>query len=122
DWKSVRFHQTALTLANFLDEATGPEGAYVLVPSMPDHSWTQVRSFARRVWDDPEAGVAAGQTPVTIVNASGTTGLAGRISGTLVRLGYMVRPPVSAPTRRETRLLDGTSGKADALARQLAKD
>jgi LCP family protein required for cell wall assembly len=122
DWKSVRLHQTALTLANYLDEATGPDGAYVLVPSISDHSWTQVRSFARRLWDDPEAGVAAAQTPVTVVNASGSTGLAGRIGGALVRLGYMVRAPTSAPTRRETRLLDGTGGKADALARRLAKE
>jgi LCP family protein required for cell wall assembly len=122
DWKSVRFHQTALTLSNFLDEATGPDGAYVLVPSMSDHSWTQVRAFVRRLWDDPEAGVAAGQTPLTVVNASGTSGLGGRVSMALARLGYMVRAPASAPTRRETRLLDGTSGKADALVRQLSKD
>src|SRR6185437_3881374 len=39
DWKDVHFYQTALTIGNYLEEGTGPDGAYLLVPSSPDHSW-----------------------------------------------------------------------------------
>src|SRR5262249_22482781 len=42
NWQDVKIYQAALTTQNYLEEATGPEGAYVLVPSAPDHSWAQI--------------------------------------------------------------------------------
>jgi LCP family protein required for cell wall assembly len=52
-WQDVRFFQTALTTANYLEDATGPYGAYIAVPNSPDHSWAQIQAFTRRLWNDP---------------------------------------------------------------------
>ncbi|HEX5414219.1 MAG TPA: LCP family protein [Chloroflexota bacterium] len=57
NWKDVKIYQTALTTANYLEEATGPEGTYAEVPNSPDHSWTQIQGFSKMLWDDPAAGV-----------------------------------------------------------------
>lgn len=122
-WKDVQMRQTALTLANFLEEGTGPEGMYLLVPSMPDRSWAQVRAFVRRLWNDPATGVAAADTPVTVVNATGVSGLAGRLGESLARLGYHVTAPASGPLRPTSRLIDRTgAGGVGALTRALEKD
>jgi hypothetical protein len=122
DWKSVEIYQTALTLENYLDEGTGPEGAYLLLPRLEDHTWSQVRAFARRLWDDPSAGVASSRVPITVVNASGVSGVAGRVTSLLARRGYFVRDPISAETHADSRLIDRSEGAGNALARVLEKD
>src|SRR5581483_1086982 len=98
------------------------DGAYLLVPRLPDHSWAQVRAFARRLWNDPAAGVAVSQTPITVVNSTGVGGMAGRLGENLARLGYLVAPPATGSLHPETRLVDRTGGQATALARALEKD
>jgi hypothetical protein len=60
DWKDVTFYQTALSIDNYLEPGTGPEGTYILVPNRPDHSWGQIRAFVRRLWNDP----ASAATPL----------------------------------------------------------
>jgi LCP family protein required for cell wall assembly len=122
EWRDVEIRQTALTLQNFLEEGTGADGAYLLVPRLPDHSWAQVRAFARRLWNDPAAGVAVSQTPITVVNSTGVGGMAGRLGENLARLGYLVAPPATGALHPETRLVDRTGGQATALARALEKD
>src|SRR5579884_3310160 len=75
DWQNVQFYQTALTTDNYLEVATGPDNAYLLVPSAPEHSWAQIRAFVRRLWNDPAAGVAMASTTVIVRNNSGSSGL-----------------------------------------------
>jgi LCP family protein required for cell wall assembly len=122
DWKSVKFYQTALTANNYLEAATGPDGAYLLVPSFPDHSWAQIRAFSRRVWSDPATGVEMAATTVIVENDSGVPGLAGRVSDDLMRLGYNVGTPMTGPVRARSRLVDKSAGAATLVAEQLGKD
>ncbi|TAK35399.1 MAG: hypothetical protein EPO21_05995 [Chloroflexota bacterium] len=121
-WKDVRIFQAALTTDNYLASGTGPGGAYVAIPSSADHSWSQIRAFARRLWEDPASGVAMAETKVVVVNNTGEPSLAARLSTALAKLGYRVGIPVPGQPRAESRLIDRTGGKASALAAQLEKD
>ncbi len=122
DWKDVQIYQTALTGANYLEEATGPDGAYLLVPNAPDHSWAQIRAFARRLWKDPALGVAMAATTVAIENDSGAVGLDDRLATDLRRLGYQVEARGQGQLRARTVLVDQTGGAAAPLVRQLVAD
>jgi LCP family protein required for cell wall assembly len=115
DWKSVKIYQTALTLDNYLVPGTGPEGTYILVPSASDHTWARTRAFARRLWQDPVAGVALATTQVIVENDSGIEGLATRVGDDLARLGYRVGPPRDGLLRARTHLVDRTGGPAKPL-------
>jgi LCP family protein required for cell wall assembly len=122
DWKDVTFYQTALTTANYLEDATGPEGTYIAVPNSPDHSWGQIRAFARRLWNDPPAGVAMPSTVVRVTNNSGRPDLANRVTAALLGMGYNVGQPVSGPRQLQTRLIDRTDGSASDVTRQIGQD
>jgi hypothetical protein len=122
DWKDLTFYQTALSTDNYLEDGTGPDGTYVVVPSSADHSWAEVRAFVRRLWVDPAAGVAMANTTIVVENATGTPGVATRVSETLSKLGYRVGDPVSGSAQPHTDVLDHTNGKSDRLIRQLAGD
>jgi LCP family protein required for cell wall assembly len=129
DWKNVRFYQTALTTSNYLEEATGnvvwgpvPYAPYLLVPDSPDRSWARIRAFSRRLWEDPALGVAMASTRLVVENDSGEPGVAARLSQELAGLGYVVGPPVSGPTRAESRLIDRTGGAVAPLLHQLNRD
>ncbi|MBI2954649.1 MAG: LCP family protein [Chloroflexi bacterium] len=122
DWKNVQVFQTAVTGANYLQEGTGYNGAYVLVPGAADRSWAQIRAFTRKLWADPAVGVAMADTKIVIVNDTGKEGAAARLGAALVRLGYRVGPPESGPGRAESRLVDRTGGRARILAEQLGRD
>src|SRR5205823_12154856 len=99
---------------NYLEEGTGPQGAYVLVPNGSDHSWSQIRAFGRALWDDPLSGLAMASTKVVIVNRSSVPGLASQVSASLVKLGYRVGPPESGTTTGRSSLLDRSGGKGAA--------
>ncbi len=121
-WKGVTIYQTALTTANYLEDATGPDGAYVTVPSSPDHSWAQIRAFSRQLWKQPAVGVGMATTTILVENDSGVAGLAGRVSAELIGLGYQVADPVTGTYRAHTQLLDRTGGQVKPLVVQLSKD
>ena len=121
-WRNVQTYQTALTTSNYLEDGTGPDGTYVVVPSDPDHSWTQVYGFTHHLWNDPPAGLAMAATTVRVENDNGVDGLAGRVSSGLLRLGYQVDPPISGPAQKQTRIVDRTGGKAGALIKALEAD
>jgi LCP family protein required for cell wall assembly len=123
DWKDVQIYQTAITTDNYLDEATGPDGAYLLVPSEPERSWSQIRAFARHLWDNPKAGVAMASTTITIEDDGAPSSDVTRLRTNLVRLGYQVGPTVDGASRDESRLVDQTgTGAASALVGQLSDD
>jgi len=121
-WKDVKIYQTALTTANYLEDATGPDGAYVAVPGAPDHSWAQIRAFARHLWTDPAAGVAMASTTIIVENDTGVAGVAGRVSDALIKLGYQVGEPTTGERREHSQLDDQTGGKAGPLAQRLEAD
>lgn len=121
-WKDVTFYQTALTALNYLDEGTGPEGTYVLFPDAPNHSWVQIRAFARRLWSDPATATAMADTTIVVENGSGVSGAAGRVSDSLMKLGYRVGDPITAPHRPTTELIDKSGGKLKPVIQQLTKD
>ncbi|MHB1006420.1 MAG: LCP family protein [Chloroflexota bacterium] len=120
--KDYHIFQTALTTSNYLDESTGPGGAYILVPATADRSWDQVRAFVQRLWQDPAAGVAMANTKVTVVNDTGVSGLAGHVSDVLRKMGYRVNSPETGQLTGVSRVVDRTGGKALALAQQLGRD
>ncbi|HLZ10377.1 MAG TPA: LCP family protein, partial [Chloroflexota bacterium] len=122
DWKSVKIYQTALTIDNYLQPSTGPQGTYILTPNSPDHSWAPTRAFVRRLWQDPAAGVALSTTRVIVENDSGIGGLATSVGDDLARLGYRVDPPRDGMLRARTNLVDGTGGSANPLFAQLSTD
>lgn len=121
-WKDVKFYQTALTTDNYLEEGTGRDNEYLLVPDNPDHSWANIRAFVRRLWDNPAAGVAMASTTVTVQNDSGVPGLATQVSEALTAMGYQVNPPVDGPLLSQSQILDSTNGAATPLIKQLQKD
>lgn len=121
-WKNVRFFSTALTVDNYLEPATGPDGAYLLVPNSQDHSWGPIQQFARRLWNNPALGVALASTRIVPVNASDTPGLAMRVGQELETRGYLLAPPTTGPPTSHSRLIDRTGGKAPALVDQLRAD
>ncbi len=122
-WQDVKIYQAALTEQNYLAEATGPDGAFVLVPSSPSHTWGQVRAFARHLWQDPARAVAMAQTRVVVENDTGVAGSATRLSEVLADLGYVVGSPTTGSRHEQTRLVDRTNHQAGApLAQLLAKD
>jgi LCP family protein required for cell wall assembly len=123
DWKDVRFFQAALSSQNYLEDATGPDGAYALVPSSTAHDWAQARAFVRRLWKDPRAGTAISQTHVVVENDTGVAGAAGQVSETLQSLGYVVDAPVTGTPRATSALVDGTGQHvAETLAPLLEAD
>jgi len=121
-WHAVTFFQAALTTDNYLEEATGPDGLYALVPNAPDHSWRQIRAFARRLWSDPPAATAMADTRIVIQNGSGTADLGERLAAALIALGYRTGDPVAIEPRPTSRLIDETGGKASALIPRLTAD
>lgn len=122
EWKSMTIYQTALTTDNYLEDATGPDGTYLVVPGSPDHSWAQVRAFCRALWKDPAAGVAMANTTIVVENDTGVTGLAGRVSDALLRLGYQVGDPVSGSPRAQSQVVDSTGGKAAPLVQAIGQN
>ncbi|MGH2458556.1 MAG: LCP family protein [Chloroflexota bacterium] len=120
-WKDVKIYQTALTTGNYLEDSTGPDGAYITVPNDPDHSWAQIRAFARRLWANPSVGVAMASTTIVVENDTGVSGVAGRVSDALIGMGYNVADPISGPVRDQTQIVDHTAGSS-ALISQLEKD
>jgi len=121
-WQDVKIYQSALTDQNYLEVATGPDGTYALVPSSPDHSWSQIQSFAKRFWNDPASASAIAQTTIVVENDTGVPGTATRVSAILSQLGYRVGTPTSGATLQQSRLVDQDGQVAPALARLLAKD
>jgi LCP family protein required for cell wall assembly len=122
-WHDVKFYQTALTAQNFLEEATGPDGTYALVPSSADHSWAAVTSFVKRLWSDPASGVAVSQSRVLVENDTGVSGIGGHVSSVLGGLGYSVDSPTYGTLRSSSRLIDGSGTHAgQALAPLLEQD
>jgi LCP family protein required for cell wall assembly len=121
-WRNVTIYQTALTTANYLEDATGPDGAYITVPETSDHSWAQIRAFSRQLWKDPAIGVAMAKTTITVENDSGVSGLAGRVSTALLGMGYQVADPVTGSYRAHSQVLDRTDGASKPLVAQLGKD
>jgi hypothetical protein len=123
DWKDVKFFQAALSNQNYLEDATGPDGAYVLVPSLATHDWSQVRAFVRRLWKDPRASVTIAKTHIVVENDTGVAGAAGQISEILQGLGYIVDAPVTGSPRATSALLDETGQHAaETLAPLLEAD
>ena len=121
-WSNVRIYQAALSPSNYLREATGSDGAYIVIPRAPDASWAAIRAFARRLWADPALGQAMSETSVVVVNSTGEPGLASRVCDRLAALGYAVADPSSGAVRARTVLLDRTGGKAGPLLEALAHD
>lgn len=122
DWKDVKIYQTALTTTNYLEEATGPEGTYAEVPSSNTHSWQQIQGFTKMLWDDPAAGIAMGKTPITVVNRSGSSGLATRTANFLENHGYLIASVTSDTTVDQSQLIAEIDDSNSALARRLAQD
>ena len=122
EWRDTRIYQTALTLGNYLDEATGPGGAYILVPNEPEQSWERVRAFARRLWQDPAAGLAMADTKVTVENDSGVNGVAANVTEALAKMGYRVNEPLTGTVRPDSRLIDRSGGSGKTLVAQLERD
>ena len=122
DWKSVKFYQAALTNTNYLTDANGPEGTYTLVPNNSEYSWESIRALCRRLWDNPELGVAMATTEIVVENDSGVGGVGTRVSTALARLGYRVGTAAAGPARVPSQLVDGTGGAGDALLHQLESD
>ncbi|MCL4465918.1 MAG: LCP family protein [Chloroflexi bacterium] len=123
EWKDMRIYQTALTLGNYLQEATGPQGAYILVPDEPDLSWSRVRAFAQRLWQNPAGGIAMAANKITVENTSGVSGMATQVTDLLYQMGYQVNAPASGEEmQQDWRLLDGSGGEGKALAPLLEKD
>jgi hypothetical protein len=123
DWKDVTIYQTALTAQNYLEVATGPDGAYILVPSSTDHSWAQIAAFTRRLWQDPATGVAMAGTTVIVENDTGVAGVAGKVSTALEKLGYQVGDPTTGPVQPRSQLVDRTANGAGAvLGKSLQSD
>ena len=122
DWKNVKFFQAALTNSNYLVEATGPEGAYILVPDAPGQSWAPIQAVIKRLWDTPELGVAMMETEVVVENCTGMAGAASRLSDALKRLGYRVGTPTTGPTRADSQAVDRTDGAGAQLLDRLGSD
>jgi len=122
DWKNVRFFQAALTNTNYLAEATGPEGAYILVPDSPGQSWAPIRAVVRRLWENPELGVAMMNTEVAVENRTGVAGVASRLGDALSKLGYRVGTPTTGTVRPDSQALDRTDGNGRLLIDQLERD
>jgi LCP family protein required for cell wall assembly len=114
DWKNVHIYQTALTDLNYLEDATGPDGTYAVVPRSTTHTWAQIAGLMQKIWADPATGVAIAQTHLVVENDTGVAGAASRASAILAGLGYQVDPPVSGTVRTASRLLD-PSGQQLAL-------
>lgn len=122
DWKSVKFYQTALTAGNYLEESSGPDGTYALVPGTSDHSWSQIRAFTRQLWKDPANGVAMAGVTINVENDSGLPGLGTRVTTQLLRLGYRVGDPVGGTLRDHTQVVDQSGGRWALLAKHLLTD
>jgi len=121
-WKDVKIYQTALTTSNYLEDGTGPDGTYITIPNAPGHSWAPIRAFVRRLWQDPPVGVAMASTTIVVENDTGVPGVAGRVSDSLIKLGYQVGDPISGPRRDHSQLVDQSAGKATLLIKQLQGD
>ena len=122
DWNNVRFYQTALTNQNYLAEANGPVGTYILVPDQSNYSWEQIRAFARQLWQDPALGVAMANTEIIVENDTGVPGAGGRLGTALAKLGYRIGTPTTGTARTGSRVVDGTGGDGQAIVRQLQAD
>ena len=122
DWKSVKIYQTALTTGNYLEDATGPEGTYIVVPSSNDHSWAQIRAFVQRLWTDPATATMMASTTIIVENDTGVAGVAGRVSDALAAMGYHVGDPITGSVQDHTDLVDHTGGQANAVIKQLTGD
>jgi LCP family protein required for cell wall assembly len=122
DWKDVQIYQTALSTDNYLEVGTGVDGEYLLVPDESEHTWAQIRAFARRLWNDPEAGVAMASTTIVVEDAGAPAGEVNRVRTNLMRLGYQVGPTVEGTARQDSRLVDRAGGTLSALINQLTDD
>jgi LCP family protein required for cell wall assembly len=114
-WKDVHIYQTALTTLNYLEDATGPDETYTIVPRSATHSWAQIGGLVQKIWDDPVAGVTMTQVHIVVENDTGVAGTATRASTILTDLGYQVDPPVSGTVRTASRLLDPSGNQLAAV-------
>jgi LCP family protein required for cell wall assembly len=123
DWKNVHIYQTAITNQNFLEDATGPDCTYTIVPRSSTHSWAQIRGFMRKMWDNPAVGATISQVHIVVENDTGQAGAATRASTVLSALGYNVDPPVSGTVRTTSRVIDPSGRQvARALLPSFAQD
>lgn len=122
EWWQVKVYQAGLTNQNYLADATGPEGTYILVPDSQGHSWAQVQALVRRLWSDPEAGAAMAGTQTVVENCSGVTGLAARVSQRLADLGYQVGTPSTGAVRGRSTIVSGDDRLGHVLARAMGSD
>ncbi|HUX85946.1 MAG TPA: LCP family protein [Chloroflexota bacterium] len=121
-WKDLKIYQSALTFNNYLEEATGSDGAYLLVPSASDHTWGQVRAFGQRFWNEPATAAEMANETIVVENDTGVPGMAGSLTTFLADLGYNVGSPTTGTLRPESDVLDQTGGQANLLLAQLNDD
>lgn len=122
DWKSVKIYQTALTSANYLADATGPDCTYTLTPASANHSWEQIQQFVDRLWNDPATGVVMASTTVVVENDTGVPGMAGQLTTVLASEGYLMGNPTTGLPRATTTILDRSANGVPLLTNQLRKD
>lgn len=120
DWKNVKFYEAALTNENYLTASTGPQGTYILVPDGQDYSWSNVRAFAKTLWQNPELGSAMARTEIVVENDTGIAGVGGKVSDVLARMGYRVGTATTGTTRTTSRVVDRTGGDLKDFAGQVA--
>jgi LCP family protein required for cell wall assembly len=121
DWQNVHFYQTALTTQNYLNEGTGPDGTYLLVPATPDHSWQAIRAFSQVLWNDPAAGVAMAATQIAIENDSNVAGLGDQVATALAARGYLVGAVTSGTPQPTSQLIDQSGGEGLPLVPHLTE-
>ena len=121
-WNDVKFYQAALSTSNYLQVGTGPNGTYLLLPRTDDLSWSSVRAFARRLWQDPVIGTELSQIEVLVRNRSGNADLGGSVSARLEALGYELDPTEKGSALAATRVLDQAAGEGSAIVAELASD
>jgi len=121
-WQDLKIYQSALTTDNYLEEATGADGAYLLVPSASDHTWGQIRAFGQRFWNEPATAAEMANDQIVVENDTGVAGVAGDLTTLLADMGYNVGSPTTGTLRTESDVVDQTGGQANLLLTQLNDD
>jgi len=92
------------------------------VPSTADHSWLQIQGFSKMLWDDPAVGVAMAQTPIAVVNRTGTSGIGTQTANFLADHGYLIASVTSDTAVDQSQLIAQIDESNGALARRLGQD